>query len=134
MNPRSNLWPHQVEALERTDDAIINGRKSGLWSMPTGTGKTRTFCTLMRELDLPALVLVHRGELVTQTINTLADVHPGATVGVVQAERDEWHGVDVCIAMVPSLHAKRLERIPANRFGLVIADEAHHAAADYQSL
>ena len=41
--------------------------------------------------------------------------------------RGARHGV--VVASVPSLHERRLERMPRDRFGLVVADEAHHAVA-----
>jgi type I restriction enzyme R subunit len=37
-----NLRPYQIEAIERTEEAIWNGRNTVLLAMATGTGKTRT--------------------------------------------------------------------------------------------
>jgi hypothetical protein len=103
--------------------------------MPTGCGKTRAFCTLAAQLGWPTLVLVHRDELVRQTVDELGETWPSAVVGVVKAERNEWATTpagckpDAVVASVQSLHANRLAEMPADRFGLVIADEAHHAVA-----
>jgi type I restriction enzyme R subunit len=37
-----NLRPYQMEAIEKAEAAIVEGRKSALLAMATGTGKTRT--------------------------------------------------------------------------------------------
>ena len=97
------LWPHQLAALDATERAIARGVQSGLWAMPTGTGKTLTFVELSRRLGWPTLILCHRDELIRQATGTVNRLWPEASVGVVQADRDGWHGADVVIASVPSL-------------------------------
>ncbi len=135
MKPKAvQLWPHQLAAIQAARDAIDGGQASGLWVMPTGTGKTVTFTTLAKELAWPTLVMVHRDELIRQTCNTVKRVWPEAMVGIIQAERDEWEGLfgrapEIVIASVASLHARRREQIPRDRFGLIVADEAHHSVA-----
>lgn len=130
------LWPHQQAALGAVRAAVDAGRPSGLIVLPTGAGKTVTFATAARDLLNPALVLVHRDELVTQTVRTAGRVWPSARVGVIQGDRDEWRdGEDVVVASVQSLHARRLALMPRDRFGLLVVDEAHHApAASYVAI
>ena len=123
------LWPHQTVAINKTLDAIKRGQPSGLIASPCGTGKTTIFTELARRLGWPTLVLCHRDELIRQTVDTFADLWPRASVGVIKAERDEWRDRDVVVVSVQSLHNGRLERMPRDRFGLVVADECHHAAA-----
>ena len=84
------LWPHQRAAVSAAMDAIRCGTSAGLWAMPTGCGKTVAFATLAKQLGRPTLVLVHRDELIRQTLEAFDDVSPGLEVGVVQAGRDEW--------------------------------------------
>jgi len=128
--PALALWPHQARARDAVHAAIAAGRTSGLVVLPTGAGKTVLFLTLTRDLGRPALVLVHRDELIKQTVRSAARAWPEAAVGVVQAERDEWAGgQQLVVASVQSLHARRLERMPPGRFGLVVIDEAHHTPA-----
>jgi superfamily II DNA or RNA helicase len=131
------LWPHQTAAIAATESAMHAGVGCGLWSMPTGSGKTVTFTTFARRLGLPTLVMVHRDELIRQTVATLADVWPAAHVGVVQGDRNEWGygpdvaiGYDVVVASVQSMHERRLAQIPSDLFGLIVVDEAHHAVAE----
>lgn len=130
------LRPYQTIAIERACEAIQRGKPSGLWAMPTGCGKTVTFVSLAQRLSWPTLILVHRDELIRQTVRTAHAVWPEASVGVIQQERNEWHGIfgqegpRLVIASVPSLHEKRRRPIPTDRFGLIVVDEAHHAVAD----
>lgn len=125
----SKLRPYQLDALGKTVEAIASGQRSGLWIMPTGTGKTLTFTQLASALRLPTLILVHRNELIEQTIHTFHQLRPMLRIGVVKAQRNEWDGYPIVVASVQSMNVSRLEKIPADRFGLVIADEAHHTPA-----
>lgn len=101
--------------------------------LATGLGKTVIFSELVRQAHdagRRALVLVHRDELATQARTKLHSIVPRASIGLVKAEKDEWDR-DVVIASVPTLaRPARLARIPADTFGLGIADECHHAVAD----
>ena len=124
------LWPHQKSAIAAAHAAMSAGRPSGLWSMPCGTGKTVGFASFASDLMMPTLVMVHRDEWIGQTVRAFATIWPSASVGVIKAERNEIDGYDVVVASVQSLHDRRLAAIPCDRFGLVIVDEAHHAAAD----
>ena len=124
------LYPHQKAALAAVKSFINADRKAGLIVMPTGTGKTVIFCTLGHDLGWTTLILVHRDELVRQTIETLERVWPAAIAGVVKAARNEWQDRDAVVASVQSLNNSRLEGMPRDRFGLIVVDEAHHAAAE----
>src|SRR5207237_1424333 len=83
------LRPYQREAL----DAIsASEHRRQIVALPTGTGKTVIFAHLIAQAagrDERVAVLVHRDELVQQTLDKLAVVAPGLAVGVVKAERDE---------------------------------------------
>jgi superfamily II DNA or RNA helicase len=123
------LRPYQVEALAAIEDAAQRGQRRQLIVLPTGTGKTVIFCELIRRRPGRVLVLVHRNELIDQTIEKLALIAPDLAVGVVKAERDE-HTAPVVIASVQTVSREaRLQRIAAD-FDVIIVDEAHHATAD----
>jgi superfamily II DNA or RNA helicase len=134
--PSLPLWPHQAAALAAVRRAMAAGTTTGLLVLPTGTGKTVTFCTLARDCGLATLVLVHRDELIEQTLKTARRVGPTVSAGVIQAQRDEWRsGETLVVASVQSLHTRRLAGMPRHRFGLVVVDEAHHtAAASYSAI
>lgn len=133
MNPHVDLYLHQRTSVEAGMLAIGAGRDSGLIVLPTGAGKTIVVMTLGRRLAWPMLFLVHRDRLIQQAVAAAARAWPEASVGVIQAERDEWGPTlfgpapDLVIGAVQSLHPRRLERIPRDRFGLLAVDEAHHA-------
>ncbi len=125
------LYPHQIAAIQATDEHRTKGHKAGAWSMPTGSGKSYAFLSVAKRWNMDTLVLVHRDELVRQTVKSAGIIWPDASVGVIQASRNEWDGglhedPKLVIASVQSLHERRLNTIPRNRFGLVIADELHH--------
>jgi superfamily II DNA or RNA helicase len=128
---RLELRPYQREALRALADSYRRGERRLLVSLPTGTGKTVVFSDLIRQAGARgkrALVLVHRDELVHQTIDKLALVAPELAVGVVKAERDEY-GAPIVIASAQTVaRPARLERLVPD-FALVVADEAHHAVA-----
>lgn len=124
------LWPHQEAAISATHEAIRRGVSEALWAMPCGCGKTFAFVTFARDLDRHTLILVHRDELIGQTLITLEEIWPDAPVGVIKAECDEWDDdQQVVVASVQSLRNGRLDRMPRDRFPFIIADEAHHAVA-----
>jgi superfamily II DNA or RNA helicase len=123
------LRPYQQDAL----DAILTDEKEGLRRVllahATGLGKTVTFCHFLAKRDHRSLVLVHRDELVQQTIAKLSVIAPELNVGVVKAERNETNA-GLIVASVQTLNSmSRLEQMPSD-IGTVVVDEAHHAAAN----
>ncbi|GAX81731.1 hypothetical protein CEUSTIGMA_g9159.t1 [Chlamydomonas eustigma] len=130
------LKGHQVEAIESVIENMRQGKKRQLISMPTGAGKTFTFCALARVLHCRTIILVHREQLVEQTVKAIQRVWPGVAVGVVKAKRDE-HDKPIVVAMVQTASGvKRLNKLKHGLgFGLCIVDEAHHApATTYQAV
>jgi superfamily II DNA or RNA helicase len=97
--------------------------------MPTGGGKTIVFAHLAhRSLPARTLILAHRDELIDQAISKLH----GATGVMAQKEKAEWTAglsAPVVVASVQTMQ-RRLAKWPTDHFGLVVADEAHHAISD----
>lgn len=118
-----------------------NGVKRSATVLPTGAGKTVTMGGLVaehrraRELagqsGRTSLVIAHRIELVEQNAAGIRAVAPHLRTTVVQADRRNVSG-QVISASVQTLGAwlksGQISRI--TDVGLVIVDEAHHAAAD----
>lgn len=122
---------YQRGALDAIHEARGRGITRQLISLPTGAGKTIIAAHLVRETGLPTVMLVHRNELVAQSVDKLAQINPNLSIGVVKAERDELDR-EVIVASVQTLiSAPRLRRLldslPAER--LIISDECHHDAA-----
>jgi superfamily II DNA or RNA helicase len=127
------LRDYQREAIEAIRQAFVNrGIRRPLVALPTGAGKTVVLAHLIRRRSGSgrALILVHREELLTQSINKLHQVAPHLRVGIVKAARDEHTDVDVVVASVQTLSQPRRLAAVGRTFSTVIVDEAHHAVAD----
>lgn len=128
------LRDYQSEAITTTFTAIGLGTNRPAVVLPTGAGKTVIFSWMANQWKTDGntsrtLILVHRDELVRQTVNKLHGVAPGLRVGVVKASENEHENVDVIVASVQTLRMPSRHQQIRN-IGLVIVDEAHHASAD----
>lgn len=103
--------------------------------MATGTGKTVVMAKIVRDAfdqGYRPLILVHRDELVSQTVEKLLAACSECQVGVIQAGRHDVDA-DIVVASVQTLtrrvnlHSKRA--VSPDRFNLIVTDECHHSAA-----
>ena len=123
------LRDYQREAIETVVREAIAGVRRQLVQLPTGAGKTVIAAALSQKSRGRVLMLVHRDELVQQSVEKFGWVWPGEQIGVVKAERDE-HDRRVVVASIQTLaNEARLARLDATSFTLVVCDEAHHATA-----
>ena len=111
-----------------------DGRRRTLLVLPTGTGKTIVFAAVTEDQvrsGSRVLVLAHRGELLEQAADKIKR-STGLASAVEKAEQtclDSW--CRVVVGSVQSLQRPaRLEQFPADYFGTIIIDEAHHAITD----
>lgn len=126
--------PYQTKAIQALTSAWAAGPQNRLAVvLPTGAGKTVVFANLISQMldqlaGHRALVIAHREELIDQAAAKVRAVRPDLRVGVVKAQRNEHHDVDVIVASIQTLAvARRREAI--RDIGLIIVDECHHAAA-----
>lgn len=125
-----HLRDYQQEAVDAVVAEARKGVRRQLVVLPTGAGKTILAAALSEKAHGRVLMLVHRDELVEQSVEKFGYVWPEEEIGVVKAERDE-HDRRVVVASVQTLqHPARRDRIHKDDFSLVIVDEAHHAPAD----
>lgn len=130
--------PYQNMTITAVEKSIKDGNRRPAVIIPTGGGKTVIFAYLaarhVEREGTPVLILVHREELVNQTLDKLRMVAPDLQVGVVKAERNET-GAQVIVGSVPTLSSvRRLDMMPTD-LGLIVVDECHHAsAASYQRI
>lgn len=130
------LRDYQERALANIDTAERQGVRRPLVVHPTGTGKTVTFGAAVdrRRNKGRSLIMVHRDELASQTIEKMGWQAPELSTGLVKAESNEV-GADVVVASVQTGHRdNRLAELLASQdrygaFGTIIVDEAHHAPA-----
>ena len=96
--------------------------------MPTGTGKTICFLSVIRMLEKKALVLVHRQELLDQTYEKALKIgFSPEEISVIKAgNKEEFSKLN--IAMVQSLN-NSLHLYPSSAIEMIVVDEAHHALA-----
>lgn len=129
------LRPYQEQSLAAVRSAEADGVNRQMLVMPTGAGKTIVFASLIGQLRVKSLVLAHRDELIQQAADKIRAVIPGAVLGIVKAGQND-HWAPIVVASVQTLaRSKRLEQLAQSKYGLVIIDEAHHAAAQsYRSI
>ncbi len=122
------LRPYQEEAKNAVLRHWHQGTRSTLLVLPTGTGKTIVFSSIIEEVVRHggrALVLAHRGELLDQAADKLAKT-TGLGCAVEKAEQsavDSWYNVVVGSVQTMTRANRRVE----HNFTHIIIDEAHHA-------
>ena len=131
------LRDYQQDAVRGVLSALRDDR-STLLVLPTGCGKTITFCEVIRRVvvnDSRALVLAHRGELLTQAADKLRKfAGSGIRTQIEQGANRASKRADVVCASVQSM-VNRLGDWPPDHFKLIVIDEAHHAtAATYRKI
>ncbi len=90
---------------------------------------------IAKTLNKRTLILAHREELIAQTIEKFRIFWPGVDIGVCMADRDEIHNQIVVGSVQSCCRPKRLERLQAIGFDVMMIDEAHHSTSDsYQSV
>lgn len=126
------LRPYQTEAIEAIEAGWKEYQKQ-LLVLPTGTGKTIVFSHLARRECLRhnkrIIILAHREELLEQAQQKLmlaTGLHSALEKGQ-STGHDTW--LQVVVASVQTLHAKRLQRWDPKQVGLIVVDEAHHCLA-----
>lgn len=135
------LFPEPAKAKRNThlryyqDDAVAavfkswESHKRVLLNMATGLGKTVIFCEIAKLFQGRVLVLAHRDELISQTIDKLTEL-TGEHIGLEQASA--YSGKErIVVGSVQTVCRKdRYERMQKlGGFDLVICDEVHHFIA-----
>lgn len=132
-----NLRPHQLAAkndILRAWDTYT----SVMLQMPTGTGKTYLFTSIIKDLishyksqkmEINILVVAHRIELLDQIAASLNNY--GITCGFIQGTREQHLWQRVQVGSILSLISERNEmNVRRCKFDFIIVDEAHHTLAD----
>jgi superfamily II DNA or RNA helicase len=123
------LRPYQQDAIASIRDAYSKRHRSVLFVLPTGGGKTVVFSHIAERAASKGnriCILVHRVELLEQASRSLAGL--GVRHGLIAANRSMDLSAPVQVASVATL-ARRLHRLPADLFQLLVVDEAHHSNA-----
>lgn len=116
-----------------------------LYQMPTGTGKTRLFTSIIRDINIwglrhninyRILIIAHRSELIEQSSRSLDKyrIKHGVLAGTMKDKRDLTQSIQVA-SIQTITHPANQCLIDDLKFDFIIIDEAHHAVANsYQKL
>ncbi|MCX6807259.1 MAG: DEAD/DEAH box helicase family protein [Patescibacteria group bacterium] len=119
------LRDYQKKALEITDE-----KDCGVIVAPPGSGKTIMGLELIVRKSQPALIMVHRKQLMDQWIERIQSFLkiPKKDIGQICGNKRKI-GKQITIAMMQSL--TRIDNLSEfeNSFGLIIIDECHHIPA-----
>lgn len=134
------LRAHQIDAKEK----IFHAWKtfdSVMLQMPTGTGKTYLFTSIINDLvshckkerkEINILVVAHRTELLDQISDTLSRYD--ISHGFIQGSREQhlWKRVQVA-SIMSVLTDRNYNNTLRQGYDFIIIDEAHHSLADTYS-
>lgn len=128
------LRPYQAQAKDAVLSEWKKGYRKTLLVLPTGTGKTVVFSKVVENQVSQggrALILAHRGELLTQAADKLRAAS-GMECALEKAEFTSLGSpLRITVGSVQSLaQTKRLERFPHDYFTDIVVDEAHHCLSD----
>ena len=120
---------YQIQAVGELRDAIKR-YQSVVYVLPTGAGKTVVAGMVAKGVihrGGQIMLVVHRRELVRQSLDTLQEALPGLDVGIEAPGWPSmpWAPLQVC--MVQSM--ARRDHVSRMRPSVVIWDEAHHVRA-----
>jgi superfamily II DNA or RNA helicase len=121
------LRDYQAEDIGKLRDAYRQGARAPLYQLGTGGGKTVVFSHIVQSAAAKGtrtLILAHRRELVKQASLNLDWC--GVKHGIIAAGQDRDHDAMVLVASIQTV-VRRLDKLP--QFGLIVADEAHHAVS-----
>lgn len=128
----TDLRDYQQQHKEEVYEAWDAGHRSVMLQMPTGTGKTRVFVSIIKDLQkhfdgkYRVLVLAHREEILSQISDTLySEYH--VSCGKIDSKNRPHHN-KVLVASVQTMK-NRLAQYK-DGFDLIVVDEAHHTPAE----
>lgn len=124
------LRPYQLNHKEEIYQAWDDGCRSVMLQMPTGTGKTHLFVSIIKDFQTyinqcRVLVLAHRDEILSQICDTL--YHNNLPYGKIDRSNHSVEHNNILVASVQTM-VKRLN-VYKDNFDLIVVDEAHHTKA-----
>lgn len=120
----ATLRNHQEKAVE-----IVSKKDFGVIVAPPGSGKTIMGLKIIADKKQPALIIVHRKQLLEQwqeRVQAFLGI-PKHEIGIVGQGKSKI-GKQITIATIQSL-PKQIEQIH-NQFGTILVDECHHIPAE----
>ncbi|WP_051611863.1 DEAD/DEAH box helicase [Xylanibacter ruminicola] len=141
-NEDKTLRPYQEKAKKEIFDSW-DEFDNVMFQMPTGTGKTRLFTSIIRDINnyslkqkepVKILIIAHRTELIDQIDESLNRYQVPHNVIAGSKKRDYRYPVSVA-SIQTITHPNNLKEAKKLKVQFIIIDEAHHAlAATYKKL
>jgi len=118
------LRNHQLDVIK-----TVSKKDFGVIVAPPGSGKTVIGLKIIADKRQPALIIVHRKQLLeqwTERVETFLGI-PKRDIGVIGQGKSKI-GKEITVATIQSL-PKQMESVQ-NQFGTIIVDECHHVPAE----
>lgn len=119
--PQVSATNFAIHHLQKTGGAVL--------VLPVGCGKTVCALYIAMFLRVCTLIVVGTDGLISQWKDRIQEYVPGARIGQIQGPICETENCDFVIACTKSLSERAYNPEKLRKIGLVIFDEAHHAAA-----
>ena len=116
--------PYQNEGILKIRADFRAGHRKLIAEFPTGTGKTRIFCTLPRE-GARVLVIVPFLSLISQTVASIKHLRK-VEADIEQAHNEAIPESDFVVASWATLHSNERYKKFLGKCDLVVVDECHH--------
>jgi len=134
------LYKHQADIKQKIY-ALWDKIDNVMLQMPTGTGKTIVFASIVKDIrrwcqqhskESKIVIIAHRKELIEQASNKLGKLPHG----IIQRGKPQQLDLPVQVASIQTFMSRRnYETMRKQRFDFIIIDEAHHSMAPgYQKL
>lgn len=119
------LRKHQINAV-----AAVENKDFGVIVAPPGTGKTVIGLKIIADKQQPALIVVHRKQLLDQWVERIESFLgiPKKEIGIIGQGKARLGVSTITVATIQSL-PKHIETIQ-DKFGTILIDECHHIPAE----
>ncbi len=125
MKMRSTMLPFQQEIIDDFQKRVMKGATGFLLEAPPGSGKTVMLLKMISVLDMRALVIVPRSNLVKQWVARIRE-HTSFTndeIGIVTDGKALWEGKKIVVGLVHSVALDRYGDDFRRYFGIAAFDE-----------
>ena len=125
------MWEYQEPVILDFADRVKNGVTDIILSADTGSGKTVMLLKMWSLLNVPALVIVPKSDLMEQWVDRIKKFTglDDSDIGIARQKVCEWRDKKIVVGMIHSLCKDRYGKSFKNHFGLVIFDELHKLGA-----